>query len=89
MSYALTREHLAAPFASLDHAAMQGLHDALVEAIVRCRRYEISTSSGTELRGELKSGERVTDQAMTPFSVPLVCSLRAMAMTSSAVSGSK
>ncbi|WP_264214448.1 hypothetical protein [Leisingera thetidis] len=71
MAYTLTREHMAAPFASADFDAMKRVHDALLELILNARSWHMTGDCGTDLTGEIKPdrGSAIADFALELFPV--------------------
>lgn len=71
MTYALTREHLAAPFSSVDFNLMKRMHGALLSLIVSANEYSIKTHAGTDLTSKVikAKGQAVTEFALELFPV--------------------
>ena len=57
MCYTLTKAHLKAPFATLDHGKMTQMLDLLETQVRTAARYRIETPDGTDLVGEIMPGE--------------------------------
>ncbi|KIC13384.1 hypothetical protein [Leisingera sp. ANG-Vp] len=68
MTYTLTREHLAAPFASADFSAMKQVHDALLELILNAKSWRMTGDCGTDLISDIKP---CRDSAIAEFALEL------------------
>lgn len=71
MTYTLTREHLAGPFASVDFNVMKRVHDVLLSLILDADEYSIKTPCGTDLTSSIckTEGQAVTEFALELFPV--------------------
>ena len=71
MCYTLTREHMAAQFATVDHSKLKRVHELLREALLLSQRYVITDACGTSLHGEIKSSSDRETSAVEEFQVDL------------------
>jgi hypothetical protein len=71
MCYTLEREHLAAPFATVDYRLMQRVHDRLLGRIKASKRYTIAAPNGTSLQAEIPREAASGQACVTEFSLGL------------------
>jgi len=71
MCYTLERDHLASPFACVDHHMMTRVHDRLLSRIKGSMSYLIEAANGTTLSAELARDNSPENHPVTPFSLDL------------------
>jgi len=71
MCYTLTREHLASPFAGIDHRLMQRVHDCLVARIKETDTFAFEAANGTTMLAEMPDHAQGEQALLTDFSLGL------------------